>query len=129
MLAAVVEKPYQFEIKEIPTPQVTDDSFLVKVEASSICNATDNHIVEGIFDGGHDRYPQILGHEVCGIVVEKGKNVNNVELGERVAQYSPNGTFAEYVLFHKDSVFAKVPATMTPEEGCICEWKNGRIKR
>lgn len=53
--------------------------------------------MEGIFDGYHDHYPQILGHEVCGEVVELGSEVTDVKIGERIAMYTPYGAFAEYV--------------------------------
>lgn len=125
MLAAVVEKPGSLVIKDVPMPVIDDDSFLIKVEASSICNATDNHIVEGIFDGYHDHYPQILGHEVCGTVIEIGKNVENRYLGERVALYTPNGAFAEYVKVHKYSNCAHIQDNMPSEVACACETFDG----
>jgi len=125
MLAAVVEKPGQLVIKDIPRPEVPAGHFLVKVEASSICNATDNHIVEGIFDGYHDHYPQVLGHEVCGVVDELGEGVTNVKLGERVALYTPNGAFQEYVLVRAGWNFARVPEGMAPEIGALCEMFDG----
>ena len=70
MLAAVVKRPGELVIEQVEKPKPGPGQFLIKVLASSICNATDNHILEGIFDGNHDRYPQVLGHEVCGEVVE-----------------------------------------------------------
>ena len=70
MLAAVVTRPGELVIEQVERPKPGPGQFLIKVLASSICNATDNHILEGIFDGNHDRYPQVLGHEVCGEVVE-----------------------------------------------------------
>ena len=66
MLAAVVKRPGELVIEQVEKPKPGPGQFLIKVLASSICNATDNHILEGIFDGNHDRYPQVLGHEVCG---------------------------------------------------------------
>ncbi len=125
MLVAVVEKPGKLVIKDVPKPEVTDDTYIIKVEAASICNATDNHIVEGIFDGYHDHYPQILGHEVCGTVVEIGKDVDNVRLGERVALYTPNGAFAEYVPVHKHSGIAHIRDDMPSEVAAICETFDG----
>ncbi len=125
MLAAVVERPHHLVLKEVPKPIISDDDFLIKVLASSICNATDNHIVEGIFDGYHDHYPQILGHEVCGEVIELGKNVKNVKLGQRVALYTSRGAFAEYCLVNKDNTMAIVPDNMSSEVACACETFNG----
>ena len=125
MLAAVVEKPGKLVIKDIPKPTIDDDSFLIKVEASSICNATDNHIVEGIFDGYHDHYPQVLGHEVCGTIVEMGKNIKGRYLGERVALYTPNGAFTEYVNVSKGANCAHIQDHMSAEVACACETFDG----
>ncbi|MCL2099379.1 MAG: alcohol dehydrogenase catalytic domain-containing protein [Oscillospiraceae bacterium] len=124
MLAAVVEKPGKLVVKDVPKPEIDDNSYLIKVEAASICNATDNHIVEGIFDGSHDHYPQILGHEVCGTVVETGKNVKNRHIGDRVALYTPNGAFAEYVKA-TGSYSALIKDNMPPEVACSCEMFDG----
>ncbi len=125
MLAAVVEKPNVMVIKDVPKPIISDDDFLIKVLASSICNATDNHILEGIFDGYHNFYPQILGHEVCGEVVEVGKNVARVKMGQRVALYTPNGAFAEYCLVEPERTLAIIPDHMSSEVACACETFDG----
>ena len=127
MLAAVVERPGLLEIKDIPRPVPKENEFLIKVEAASICNATDNHIVDGTFEGYHDHYPQVLGHEVCGVVKEHGPgSVKMPPIGTRIALYTPNGAFQEYVIVSADgSNYAYVPDSLTPEEGAICEMFDG----
>lgn len=125
MLAAVVEKPGTLVIKEVTKPEINDDSFLIKVEAASICNATDNHIVQGIFEGYHNHYPQILGHEVCGTVVEMGGNIKNRYIGERVALYTPHGAFAEYVKVDRWANCAHIQDNMPSEVACACETFDG----
>lgn len=128
MYAAVVEQPGKLVIKDIPKPVPGKGEFLIEVLASSICNATDNHIVEGIFDGYHDHYPQTLGHEVCGRVVELGEGVESVKLGERIALYTPNGAFAEYVLVADHWGFARIPENMPDEVASICEMFDGAYR-
>src|SRR5512141_2114201 len=96
MKAAVVERPGVLVIKEVPEPVPGEYDLLVKVRTASICNATDNHILNGTFQGGHDVYPQILGHEVHGEVVALGSRVKDVALGKRVVFYTPRGAFCEY---------------------------------
>lgn len=126
MLAAIVEKPNEFVIKEIPKPTAGPKQVIIKTLASSICNATDNHIFEGIFDGYHDHYPQIMGHEVCGEVVELGEGVTDLKLGDRIALYTPKGAFAQYVPVDVDpGYYAKVPDNMSNEEASICEMFDG----
>lgn len=129
MLAAVVEKPGQLVVKEVDKPKPGPQQFLIKTLASSICNATDNHIVEGIFDGYHDHYPQILGHEVCGEVVELGSEVTDVKIGERIAMYTPYGAFAEYVSVDRWGYgFARVPDGVSNEVASICEMFDGSFR-
>ncbi len=129
MLAAVVERPHKLVIKDIPKPVPGPKQVLIKALATSICNATDNHIVEGIFDGYHDHYPQILGHEICGEVVECGAEVTSTKLGDRIVLYTPNGAFAEYVLVDADpGYFAIVPENISNEEAALCEMFDGAYK-
>ena len=129
MLAAVVEKPGQLVVKEVDKPKPGPQQFLIKTLASSICNATDNHIVEGIFDGYHDHYPQILGHEVCGEVVELGSEVTDVKIGERIAMYTHYGAFAEYVPVDRWGYgFARVPDGVSNEVASICEMFDGSFR-
>ena len=42
---------HEFVIKDIPRPDAGPKQVIIKTLACSICNATDNHILEGIFDG------------------------------------------------------------------------------
>lgn len=129
MLAAVVEEPGRLVVKEVEKPVPGPQQFLIRVLASSICNATDNHILEGIFDGYHDHYPQILGHEVCGEVVEVGSEVTDVRIGERIALYTPYGAFAEYVPVDRWGYgFARVPEGMSNELASICEMLDGSFR-
>jgi threonine dehydrogenase-like Zn-dependent dehydrogenase len=101
---------------------------VVKTLASSICNATDNHIVEGIFFGSHDHYPQILGHEVCGRVVETGEGVTDVKIGDRVGMYTNNGAFAEYVKVDAGWCYAHIPDNVSDEEASVCEMFDGAYR-
>lgn len=89
MKAVVKTKPeLGAELKEVPIPQIGDDEVLVKVSATSICG-TDVHIYK--WDDwsskriGAAALPQILGHEVAGIVVDKGKYVKKIEIGDYIS--------------------------------------------
>jgi len=112
MRAAVVEKPGVLKIKEVETPKINSRQILIKIQVASICNATDNHIMHGIFEGYHDFYPQILGHELSGEILEIGSEVTNFKLGDIIVMYSPNGAFCEYVAIDADwPLLARVPET------------------
>lgn len=70
------------EIVDMDTPTPEPDEILVKVLATSICG-TDLHIYEWNkwAQGRMKNLPQVMGHELCGEVVELGSNVKNVKKG------------------------------------------------
>jgi len=88
MMAAVFEAEGQLTLKEVDVPEIEGpDQVLLKVEAVSICG-TDVHIVE--VPPGYVATPNtILGHEFAGTVVERGADVDHLEVGDRVV-VNPN---------------------------------------
>ena len=90
MRAAFVRAPFQFEVREVPVPQVREGWALIKVEACGICG-TDMHIASYT---DHKLTPQSptawqgFGHEVAGVVVELGAGVYNVKEGDTVTSKS-----------------------------------------
>src|SRR4051812_16246773 len=95
MKAIIVKQvggPEAMEYADIPVPQPKADEVLVKVEAIGV-NFIDVYNREG-------RYklplPFTLGQEMSGTVTEIGSNVNNFKPGDRVAQTSVVGSYAEY---------------------------------
>ena len=127
MRAAVVERPGLLVLKDVPMPKVGENDILVRVRSASICNATDNHILFGTFQGYHDFYPQILGHEVSGEVVATGAQVKGVEPGERLVFYTPTGAFCEYAKTNADGLWARVPAAVPDDEAPLCEMFHGSL--
>ncbi len=70
-----------------PTPK--DDEVIIQVAAVGICGS-DMHMYERGTDGymlypGLTRFPNILGHEFSGRVVEVGKKVRDLKIGDLVA--------------------------------------------
>lgn len=89
-LAAVLVAPRQFEVRELPIPEIPDDAALLKIEACGICGS-DIHGAERLRDG-----PKILGHENVGIIARIGKQAAarwKVQEGDRIAleEYVPCG--------------------------------------
>jgi threonine 3-dehydrogenase len=75
------------EIKDTDIPKIKDDEVLIKVKATSICG-TDTHIYkwdEWAQNRIGKNIPYIFGHEVAGEVVEAGKNVRGVHVGDHVS--------------------------------------------
>lgn len=88
MRAAVFEREGVLKIKEIPRPRIVqDDDVIIKVELCSICG-TDVHIMS--VPPGYEATPgTVLGHEICGEIVETGSAVTTVKPGDRVV-LNPN---------------------------------------
>lgn len=76
-----------FELKDAPVPSPKDGEVLIRVKATSICG-TDMHIHN--WDAWAEKrigknIPYIFGHEVSGEVVEAGKGVVGVSVGDHVS--------------------------------------------
>ncbi|MEI6101688.1 MAG: alcohol dehydrogenase catalytic domain-containing protein [Eubacteriales bacterium] len=82
MKAMVLEGYNKMAVYEVKKPTITDDEALVRVRACAVCGSDIR-----IFHSGNSRvsYPAIVGHEVSGEVVEVGKNVTKVKVGDRIA--------------------------------------------
>ncbi|GAI14836.1 unnamed protein product, partial [marine sediment metagenome] len=65
------------ELREIPEPIPQVNEVKVKVEATGICG-TDLYGYSAV------KPPVVLGHETAGIVVEIGKEVEGIKIGDRV---------------------------------------------
>lgn len=83
MKAGVFYGKERLKIEDLKIPHPNDDEIVIKVMACGICG-TDIHIFDG--DEGAAATPKgtVLGHEFSGIVTEIGKNVKNVNVGDRV---------------------------------------------
>lgn len=122
MKAAILKKysrkSINVEIIDIKKPDITDDDVLIKVKTAAV-NPLDNMIINGKLKIILPyKLPIILGNEVVGIIEEKGKNVKDFEIGDRIFSRVPIkniGTFSEYCVINKDSI-AKVPEYLTDEE-------------
>ena len=83
-----VVKPHAgpgFEMAERPVPQPGPQEVLVKVRATSICG-TDLHVYNwDDWAASRIKPPLIMGHEVCGDVVARGKMVTKPEIGDFVS--------------------------------------------
>ena len=73
-------EPHAFYYESVPIPQIDDNQVLIRVKAVGVCG-TDFHMWTG---GVKTKIPVIVGHEFSGCVEEKGKNVTNVDVGDKV---------------------------------------------
>lgn len=81
MKAAQFKKPRVLEIIESPLRRLESNEVLVQIAACGVCG-TDLHIVAG---EAHARPPVILGHEFSGTIIDAGREVGELQLGDHVA--------------------------------------------
>ena len=149
MKAAVLEELNKLVVKEVPTPEIDDNSILVKVKACAVCGSDIR-----IYHYGNERVtpPNIMGHEVAGEVVKVGKNVTTFSVGDRIATgadipcghckfciaglgnccttnhaigYQFQGGFAEYIPLNDMTLtygpVHKIPDNLSYDEAAIAE--------
>jgi len=116
MKAAII-RDYEaaVEIAEIEKPALQDDTVIVEVHAASL-NPIDN-----ILRAGHLRqmmeltFPHVMGYDVSGVVVEVGRNVKSIKIGDAVLA-RPNqedaGAVAEFARL-KENELAIKPASLS----------------
>jgi L-iditol 2-dehydrogenase len=81
MKAALVTDVEKVSIEEIECPSIKDDEVLIKVRTVGVCGS-DLHLFRGTH--AFRKPPAILGHEIAGDVVEIGRSVKHVKVGDRV---------------------------------------------
>jgi 2-desacetyl-2-hydroxyethyl bacteriochlorophyllide A dehydrogenase len=72
----------ELSIESIDLPSLGDRDVLVKVKASGICHSDINYR-DGVSPVG--RLPITFGHEIAGVVVEMGRQVQNLKKQDRVS--------------------------------------------
>lgn len=135
-----------FTEREIPVPK--DDEVLVKLEYVGICGSDLHYYETGAIGNYVVEPPFVLGHEPGGVVVEVGKNVKHLKVGDKVAlepgktcghcefcregKYNlcpdviffatppVDGVFQEYVAHEADLCF-KLPENVSTLEGALIE--------
>jgi len=150
--AAVFLGPKRVKVLDVETPTITSDEVLIKTKAAGICG-TDLHFYlgkNGILRNLLNRiltmiFPlkTIIGHEFSGFVADKGKNVKDVELNEKVTAWPIipchecryckmglthlcenmrpwPGAFSEFVKVPSENVI-KIPPQLSYEEAAMLE--------
>ena len=145
MKAVFVEDAEKIEVKDVETPQIKENEVLIKVAVAGICGS-DIHTYKGLHP--FRKPPVVIGHEVSGEVVEIGKKVTHVSVGDRVTvepqlgtgesegemtgnvNYSDErlapgmknwlGTMADYFV-SPESIVIPLPDSVSYEEGVLVE--------
>src|ERR671928_184339 len=70
------------KVENVPDPAILNDrDAIVRITSTAICGS-DLHLVDGYVPTM--KRGDVMGHEFMGEVVEKGKGVTNLEVGDRV---------------------------------------------
>jgi L-iditol 2-dehydrogenase len=92
MKASVLCDVHRLEVRDIPRPAISPYEVLIRVAAVGLCG-TDAHIFAGHANYNTNEYgqpiplalqPQILGHEITGVVEQVGAAVSDLREGDRV---------------------------------------------
>lgn len=92
MKASVLYDVHRLEVRDIPRPVISAYEVLIRVTAVGLCG-TDVHIFAGHANYNTNEYgqaiplavqPQILGHEITGVVEQVGNAITDLREGDRV---------------------------------------------
>lgn len=104
----------EVELHEVDIPKIQSDEVLIKVDAFGV--------------GIHDRYfipsqvsfPFVIGSEGTGIIIEKGREVQDFNIGDKVIFTTilqiQGGSWAEYAIA-KQAVLISLPNNLTAAQG------------
>ena len=148
MKAAYLLKTGEIGFKDLPIPEPKGDQALIKIGSVGICGSDVHYYKHGRIGSFVVKEPLILGHESAGEVVDIGRNVKRLKIGDRVAiepgvpcrkcfycrrgNYNlcsdmvfygtppVDGTFREYITHPSDFVYP-LPNTMGFDEGAMLE--------
>ncbi len=98
------------QLVELPEPEPSGDEVLIKVSTCGVCH-TELDEIEGRTPPSF--FPMVLGHQVVGRVVQKGENVQKLNIGDRVGVpwiYSSCGK-CEYCLKGEENLCPEFKAT------------------
>lgn len=110
MKAYILENK-KLELKEISKPEIKANQVLIKTKAISL-NPVDYKVTQGAFNLST---PRIVGIDVAGEVIETGKGVTGIKIGDSVfgmVNIFESGSFAEYVAVDSE-VLSTMPMNLS----------------
>jgi L-iditol 2-dehydrogenase len=145
---AVLYEPGDIRIEQRPVPTPAEREVLVEVRTVGVCGSDVHYYEHGRIGSYVVERPLVLGHEVAGVVVERGARAQRHPVGQRVAlepgvpcgsceecrhgRYNlcadvrffatppVDGAFARYVTIHEDYAFA-LPDGLSDTGGALLE--------
>lgn len=144
MVQEVMTAPKQIEFRNVKIPEVGANDVLVKIMRIGVCGS-DIHVYHGTHP--YTKYPVTQGHEVSGRIVQLGKQVKGLEIGQKVTiepqvfcgkcypcthgmynlceelkvmGFQTTGTASEYFAVDKSKI-TLIPENLTYSEGAMIE--------
>ncbi|WP_435262369.1 NADP-dependent oxidoreductase [Tenacibaculum sp. nBUS_03] len=125
------------KISEIEKPTINKEEVLIETYASSV-NPIDIKVIEGKLKSiSNFNLPTTLGYDVSGIIIDKGENVINFNVGDEVfLKVNKQGAFSEFVAVNQRLINLK-PQNITFKEAAslplvgltaIQSLRRGRLK-
>lgn len=81
MKEVVIIGPKQFEVREVPVPKPADNEVLIQMKAGRRVRLRCHQFLG---ENPNAVFPRVPGHENAGVIVEVGKDVKNVKVGDHV---------------------------------------------
>jgi S-(hydroxymethyl)glutathione dehydrogenase/alcohol dehydrogenase len=107
--AVAFEKGKPLEIETVQLDGPKEGEVLVEIKATGICH-TDAFTLSG--EDPEGLFPAILGHEGAGVVVEVGKGVTSLAVGDHVIPlYTPECRACKSCTSHKTNLCTSIRAT------------------
>jgi threonine dehydrogenase-like Zn-dependent dehydrogenase len=102
---AYLIEPRKFELRETEVNPV-NDQVLIKIAVCGLCNSELKN-----WRGLGGQYPQPLGHEWAGTVVELGPDVKKLKIGDRITALlkTPNVGYSEYLAVSESNCVKVAP--------------------
>ncbi len=119
--AAIAEfgPPEVLREQELPRPIAAADEVMVRVVTAGV-QLTDAAVRAGWTPPGSTiRFPQVLGNEFAGVVVEVGADVRQFSFGDEVAGFNVLSCYAEYVAVPQTQVVSKPTAVPWEAAGAL----------
>jgi NADPH:quinone reductase-like Zn-dependent oxidoreductase len=101
--------PEELVVVERPVPEPGPGEVLVRVLAASV-QFTDVILRKGQYPDLKEKPPLVLGYDLVGEVVKLGPNVTSLSVGQRVADLTMTGSYAQYRTLRADRATVVDPA-------------------
>ena len=107
MKKLIMDGPAKSKIINVDNPSIGDNQLLVKVTYTGMCHSE-------LYPWLHAKKGTVLGHEAIGVVADKGRNVQNFKIGDRVTGLGGGG-YKEYIVMEQDKT-CHVPDHLKDED-------------